>query len=94
MDETQKRAHVLVSGRVQGVNFRAATRDQARQAGLRGWVRNRSDGRVEAVFEGPIAAVHRLVSWCHSGPPSARVDRVEVTWEEPDGDEGWFDIRW
>lgn len=87
------RAHVFVSGRVQGVNFRAATRDQARQAGLRGWVRNVDDGRVEAVFEGSRAAVHRLISWCHTGPTSAHVEHVKFEWEDPVG-EDIFSIRW
>lgn len=91
--EDSVRAHVFVSGRVQGVNFRAATRDQARQAGLRGWVRNLDDGRVEAVFEGSRAAVHRLISWCHTGPISAHVEHVQFTWEDPVG-EDIFSIRW
>ncbi|MCU0494175.1 MAG: acylphosphatase [Chloroflexaceae bacterium] len=88
------RAHVFVEGEVQGVNFRAYARDQARQAGVEGWVRNTKDGRVEAVFEGTRSAVQRLVSWCYSGPSSARVDRVEVNWEEPTGKEGAFSILW
>ncbi len=87
------RAHVLIAGHVQGVNFRAYTRDRARQAGVDGWVRNLSDGRVEAIFEGTRPAVQRLVSWCYSGPTSARVDRVEVEWEEPSGEDG-FGILW
>mgnify|MGYP006305636203 CR=1 FL=1 len=91
--EDAVRAHVFITGRVQGVNFRAATRDQARQAGLRGWVKNLEDGRVEAVFEGNRAAVHRLVSWCHSGPVGAQVDHVEFRWEEPVG-EDIFSIHW
>lgn len=88
------RAHVFVEGRVQGVNFRAYTRDRARQAGVEGWVKNLSDGRVEAVFEGPRSAVQNLVSWCYSGPTSARVDRVQVQWEQPTGKEGGFRIVW
>ena len=88
------RAHVLIDGRVQGVNFRAYTRDQARSAGVEGWVRNLDDGRVEAVFEGPEAAVRRVVSWCYSGPSHARVDRVELQWEPPTGQERGFNIVW
>lgn len=88
------RAHVLINGKVQGVNFRASTRDQARSAGVEGWVRNLDDGRVEAVFEGPNAAVRRMVSWCYSGPAPARVDRVEVQWEQPTGQEDGFSIVW
>jgi acylphosphatase len=88
------RVHIFVSGRVQGVNFRAATRDQARQYMLHGWVRNLDDGRVEAVFEGARSAAHRLISWCHTGPSSAHVEHVTFTWEEPTGEEDLFAIRW
>jgi acylphosphatase len=90
----QVRARVLVLGRVQGVGFRAATRDKARTAGVEGWVRNLPDGRVEAVFEGSRSAVQRLVSWCYSGPNGAVVEKVEITWEEPTGKEGGFSIAW
>jgi acylphosphatase len=88
------RAHVFISGRVQGVSFRAYTRDRAREAQVKGWVRNLSDGRVEAVFEGPRPAVQKLISWCYSGPSQAQVERVEVHWEEPTGKEGVFSIVW
>ena len=88
------RAHVLISGRVQGVSFRAYARDKARAAGVEGWVRNLSDGRVEAVFEGTRGAVQRLVSWCYSGPSLATVEKVELSWEEPTGKEGTFAIVW
>ncbi|MEI6181657.1 MAG: acylphosphatase [Chloroflexales bacterium] len=88
------RAHVLISGKVQGVDFRAYARDRARQAGVEGWVRNLTDGRVEAIFEGIRPAVQRLVSWCYSGPTHAEVEKVEVTWEEPTGKEGGFSIAW
>jgi acylphosphatase len=88
------RARVVISGRVQGVNFRARTRDQARAGGVAGWVRNLEDGRVEAVFEGPKPAVQRLVSWCYSGPAPARVESVEVQWQSPTGDEDHFSIIW
>jgi acylphosphatase len=90
----QVRAHVFVSGHVQGVNFRAYARDKAREAGVGGWVRNLSDGRVEAIFEGTRSAVQRLISWCYSGPNNAVVERVEVLWEEPTGKEGTFSIQW
>lgn len=79
------RAHVLVAGRVQGVWFRQSCADEARAAGVTGWVRNLSDGRVEAVFEGPDAAVDRLVSWCRTGPPRANVSDVEIRREDPEG---------
>jgi acylphosphatase len=90
----QVRAHVLIAGRVQGVSFRAYARDRARAAGVEGWIRNLSDGRVEAIFEGPRPAVQRLLSWCYSGPALAAVEKVEVQWEEPTGKEGGFAIVW
>jgi acylphosphatase len=79
------RRRVLISGRVQGVAFRAATRARARTGALAGWVRNLADGRVEAVFEGEPAAVAALVAWCEQGPSGARVDRIEVRDEAPEG---------
>jgi acylphosphatase len=88
------RARVVISGRVQGVSFRANTRDQARSIGIRGWVRNLSDGRVEAIFEGPQADVQRMIHWCNRGPAPARVANVEVHWEPPTGQEPGFRIVW
>jgi len=73
------RVHVVVTGRVQGVFFRDSCRDRARTERVGGWIRNRDDGAVEAEFEGPPAAVERVVEWCRSGPPRARVDSVGVT---------------
>jgi len=73
-------ARVVVSGRVQGVFFRYTCAHEARLAGLRGAVRNLPDGRVEAVFQGPKPSVERLISWCHDGPPAARVADVSVAW--------------
>ncbi|MCA8955555.1 MAG: acylphosphatase [Planctomycetes bacterium] len=69
---------VLVAGRVQGVAFRWATCEQARKLGVRGWVRNRRDGCVEAHLEGQVDAVDALLGWLHTGPPQARVDKVEA----------------
>jgi len=86
-------AHVFVSGRVQGVYYRANTRDTARDLGVDGWVKNLSDGRVEAVFEGPEAAVEEMIEWCHSGSPRANVDDVRVEYDEPTGVTG-FEIRY
>jgi len=80
---------VLVSGRVQGVFFRDTCRRRARDAGVSGWVRNTDDGRVEALFEGPPAAVEGLVAWCRQGPPGAAVDAVEIFDEELSGAEGF-----
>ncbi len=88
MPETRARA--LVSGKVQGVFFRAATAERAEQAGLTGFVRNLRDGRVEAVFEGDKETVQRLIDWCHEGPPSSHVDSVEVFWETATGEYAGF----
>jgi acylphosphatase len=87
------RARVIISGRVQGVCFRAETEKAAVRLGVHGWVRNRSDGRVEALFEGPQAAVNDAVAWCHHGNPPARVTGVEVIWETYQGDLQGFFIR-
>lgn len=87
------RAHVFVSGRVQGVYFRATTRDRAREQGVAGWVRNLDDGRVEAVFEGAKDDVEEMVEWCEEGSAQARVDDVAVECEPPEGIEG-FSVRW
>ena len=76
-------------GHVQGVFFRAEARDRARSLGLAGWARNAPDGSVEAVFEGQSERVESMIAWCERGPSGARVDEVEVTWEEPVGDEGF-----
>ena len=73
------RVRVVVTGRVQGVWFRDSCRTEARDNGLAGFIRNRGDGAVEAEFEGPPAAVERMVEWCRHGPPRARVDDVEVS---------------
>lgn len=88
-----ERAHVHVSGKVQGVYYRANTRDTAQEKGIAGWVRNLKDGRVEAVFEGPKEAVEEMIEWCHEGSPRANVKDVKVEWEEPEGLEG-FEIKY
>jgi acylphosphatase len=75
------RAHVYVTGRVQGVFFRSETADVADRLGLTGWVRNLSDGRVEAVFEGEKENVDRALEFCRRGPPGAYVSDLDVTWE-------------
>ena len=90
----KKRAHVFVSGWVQGVFFRAETRDLARQLGVTGWVRNLWDGRVEAVVEGEDWAVEQLVAWCRQGPRGAQVDDVDVTYEDYAGEYGTFSVRY
>jgi acylphosphatase len=87
------RAHARIEGRVQGVWFRASTRETARELGLSGWVRNLPTGEVEAVFEGPKDLVEEALSWCRRGPPGARVSRCAVTWEDPRGEDSAFEIR-
>ncbi len=88
----EERAHVFVSGRVQGVAFRDATRSQAEQLGLSGWVRNTQDGQVEAVFEGDPDTVQQMIEWCKSGPSSAGVEDVSVENEQSESLSG-FEVR-
>jgi len=88
------RARVLVTGIVQGVNFRHHTRIQALRRGLAGFVRNRPDGSVEAVFQGDRTSIAEVIDWCHKGPPSARVRNVSVIWEDGEEDfEGFHILR-
>lgn len=80
-----KRVRVIVSGRVQGVFYRATCATRARQRGLAGFVRNLPDGRVEAAFEGPDDAVDSMVDWCRRGPDLAEITSIEVVAEQPRG---------
>ena len=89
----QKRAHIFVSGRVQGVFFRYTTYRRARQLGLTGWVRNLSDGRVEAVFEGEETALQEMLSWAKHGPAFAKVEDLKITFEEHCSEFSAFEIR-
>ena len=86
------RAHVFISGIVQGVGYRFSTVDAANQRGVRGWVQNLPDRRVEAVFEGTQEAVEATIHWCHQGPPGAVVQDVKVEYEQVEGLQG-FEIR-
>lgn len=79
------RAHVYISGFVQGVFFRSNTRKIALKLGLKGWVRNLEDGRVEAIFEGDRDKVLEMLEWCKVGPPRAKVISVDVKWEKYEG---------
>ena len=88
-----RRVHVFVSGRVQGVGFRNFTYEAARKLKLAGWVKNLSDGRVEAVIEGPRADVESLLKEIGHGPPSAKVDKVEMTDETPTSEFKDFAVR-
>ena len=91
MAESPVRRRVRASGRVQGVFFRDSTRQEAERRGVAGWVRNRSDGTVEAVFEGPPDAVAALVGFIRAGPGASSVSHVDVEPEEPEGLSG-FDV--
>ena len=85
----RSRVHVWISGRVQGVGFRYSTCEQAERLGLGGWVRNLTDGRVEAVFEGPAAEVAQAVNWCRQGPAGAWVSDVRTESESLTGESGF-----
>jgi acylphosphatase len=87
------RAHILVTGDVQGVFFRSGTRSEAHLREVTGWVRNLPDGRVEAVFEGEKDNVEGMVEFCRRGPPGSRVDDVDVSWEKPGHKHKGFEIR-
>jgi acylphosphatase len=86
------RAHVIISGRVQGVAFRADTRWTAQSIGVVGWVRNRRDGTVEAVIEGEKPRVEDMLAWCRRGPALARVDDMKLEWETYTGEFTQFQI--
>ena len=87
------RAHVYVSGRVQGVFFRVETRYEAMKRNVAGWVRNTSGGRVESIFEGEKEDVEKLIEFCRRGPSGARVTKIDVQWEEYTGESKNFKIR-
>jgi acylphosphatase len=93
-DAERVRAHVHITGRVQGVGFRYATADEARRLGLGGWVRNLDrSSQVEAVFEGRRPAVEEMLRWCAGGPPGSFVRDVHVDWDEQVEKLGRFEIR-
>jgi acylphosphatase len=88
----QIRTSVVITGKVQGVNFRAETRRAARQRNVRGWVRNRSDGSVEALFEGDEPDVKAMLEWCRQGSSFSRVQHVDIHWETYNGEFDRFEI--
>ena len=88
------RKHVYISGIVQGVFFRANTKRVADSLGIKGFVRNLSDGRVEAVFEGEEKDIEKILNWCRKGPPAARVDKVDVIDEQYTGEFKNFTIKY
>ena len=88
------RVNIIVSGKVQGVYFREKTREKAEEFGVFGWVRNLSDGRVEAVFEGEKDKAEEMVEWARKGPFWAKVNGLEASWEEYKGEFSNFEIRY
>lgn len=88
------RVHLLIEGHVQGVFFRACTREMANSLMLTGWVRNLSDSNVEAVFEGAEDMLNQAVQWCYKGPPGANVTRIDEKWFEYTGEFKSFDIKY
>lgn len=90
----EARAHIFVSGRVQGVFFRSNTRKKARGLGINGFVKNLEDGRVEIVAEGEKEKLEQLINWANTGSPAARVRNVEVNWKEYTGKFDSFEIKY
>ena len=88
------RAHLYVSGIVQGVFFRANAQDIARSLSLTGWVRNLHDHRVEIITEGPKEKIEQLIQWCHKGPSGARVDGIEIEWDNATEEFKDFEVRY
>jgi len=92
--EKKVRAHVIISGRVQGVFFRMETKKAADRYGVFGWVKNQRDGTVAALFEGTKDNIDSILTWCKHGPPIAKVLDVDVTWEEYKGEFNNFKITY
>jgi acylphosphatase len=90
---SQVRAHLLISGRVQGVWYRGSTQETAISLGLTGWVRNLPGGQVEAIVEGERAVIQQLIDWCRQGPPAARVSAIETRWMDATGEFDGFRVR-
>ncbi len=88
------RVHLYIKGYVQGVFYRAGTRDTAARLGLHGWVRNLPDGNVEAVFEGPVDKVQKAVQWCRDGPPGAKVLKIDEKWQDYVGEFNGFEVKY
>jgi acylphosphatase len=89
-----QQAHVFIHGRVQGVGFRHFIKVNAEEVGVFGWVKNLPDGRVEAIFAGPIDHIREMVNRCERGPGASRVDDIDVTVEEANGEYNDFEVRY
>ena len=94
MADTHARLHAIVSGIVQGVNFRYYTQERARQLRLTGWVRNLADGTVEVIAEGPRPALEKLLEFLRRGPPTAAVTAMQTEWSQASGEFTSFELRW
>ncbi len=94
MSENNARARLIIEGRVQGVFYRAFTRETAAFLGLRGWVRNLPDGNVEAVLEGDKKSIGKAIAKCYKGPPASRVTNIDIKWEEFTASYDTFSIRY
>jgi len=92
-NQGKARAHIWISGQVQGVFFRDATRKKAEDLRITGWVRNLPDGRVEAILEGDKEAVDKIIEWAKEGPDTARIEEVEVKWENYKDEFSSFQVR-
>ena len=92
-EATDKRVHIIIRGRVQGIGFRVFIRDRARQLALTGWVRNRAGDRLEVLAEGDHKRLQQLVVLCNNGPPEAAVQDVLVEWEEPTNEFNLFFVK-
>ncbi len=88
------RVRLKITGRVQGVYFRAHAQERAREFGVTGWVANEGDGSVAVVAEGPENLIHQFTEWCHGGPSTAQVEKVEVITEPYSGEFAAFEIRY
>lgn len=88
------RLHIEVYGIVQGVFFRSGAEQKAFSLGIRGWVKNRRDGSVEILAEGEREALEALLGWCRKGPPTARVDRIEHSWDDFKGEFSSFSVTY
>ncbi len=93
MIKIQSRVHVLITGRVQGVWFRSNTKQKADKLGITGWVRNTTDGNVEAVFEGFDKRIEEMIDWCKTGPPLAKVENVKIEKQDPKNNYDKFSIK-
>lgn len=92
--QDKARAHIIASGRVQGVFFRQHTRRQAEKLNIFGWVKNLGDGKVEAVFEGEKKSLEKIISWARQGPVFGKVNNLEVEWQDYTGEFDSFEVRY